>query len=448
MPGSVASAPHLRRIGSVLTIGSVAAILFATLLPDSGQPVDSHLCLVCGTLGGVDSVLNVLLFFPLGVGLALSGIPWNRAVLTACVLSLAVETTQLFFIPGRDATLGDVLTNTVGGALGFAVARNAGIWLRPTPRIAAILALAWCTAWLTIQAISSFAFAPSIPDSGYFGQIAPKLGNFAVFPGRVLAARIDDVAITDTKLNDIDSVGRRLLGGASVAATVVPGGPTSDIAPIVRVADDEQREIVLLAQDEQSLLFGVRTRAAILRLRPPLFAMAGVFTGDVSKVNSSGASKRSYSAADPISLSGTYDGREARLTVRTDSSSGERLVSVSSSLGWTLALPFQWSIEDTKTELVVSWIWMACLMVPTGYWGVHVTHSDPHANATFVVLCLLGGVAILIAGLVPEQHAFGLPAAPLRDWLAVVSGIVAGGAFALRAENVGRGGGSRSLGGE
>ena len=414
----------------MLTIGSVVAILFATLLPDSGQPVDSHLCLVCGTLGGVDSVLNVLLFFPFGIGLALSGIPWKRAVLTACALSLTVETAQ-FFVPGRDATLGDVLTNTVGGALGFAVARNAGIWLRPTPRIATVLGLAWCTVWLTVQAISSFAFAPSIPDSRYYGEIAPKLGNFALFPGRVLSAKIDEVAITDTELNDIDGVRRRLLRGGTLAATVVSGGPTNDIAPIVRVADDEQREIVLLAQDEQSLLFGVRTRAAILRLRPPLFAMAGVFT-DCTSIKNSGVSKRNDSATDPLKLSGSYDGREARLTVRTDSASSERRVSVSSSLGWTLALPFQWSIEDTRTELVVSWIWMACLMVPIGYWSARVAHSGAQTSATRVVLCLLGVVAILIAGLVPVQHAFGMPAAPMGDWFAAMSGIVVGGTFAVR----------------
>ena len=414
----------------MLTIGSVVAILFATLLPDSGQPVDSHLCLVCGTLGGVDSVLNVLLFFPFGIGLALSGIPWKRAVLTACALSLTVETAQ-FFVPGRDATLGDVLTNTVGGALGFAVARNAGIWLRPTPRIATVLGLAWCTVWLTVQAISSFAFAPSIPDSRYYGEIAPKLGNFALFPGRVLSAKIDEVAITDTELNDIDGVRRRLLRGGTVSATVVSGGPTNDIAPIVRVADDEQREIVLLAQDEQSLLFGVRTRAAILRLRPPLFAMAGVFT-DCTSIKNSGVSKRNDSATDPLKLSGSYDGREARLTVRTDSASSERRVSVSSSLGWTLALPFQWSIEDTRTELVVSWIWMACLMVPIGYWSARVAHSGAQTSATRVVLCLLGVVAILIAGLVPVQHAFGMPAAPMGDWFAAMSGIVVGGTFAVR----------------
>jgi VanZ like protein len=426
MQGSVASTPHLRRLGSVVTIGGVAAILFATLLPEPSQPLPSHLCLVCGTLGGVDAVLNVLLFIPLGLGLALSGIRCSRALLIVCALSLTVETTQFFFVAGRDASLGDVLTNTIGGALGFAVAWKAKTWLRPEPRIAATLGFGWCAVWLTIQAIASFALTPSFPDSRYYGQIARKLGNFAVFPGRVLSADIGGVAIADTRLSDIDSVRRLLLNGATVAVTVVPAGLTTDIAPILRVADGEQREIVLLAQDEQELLFGVRTGAAILRLRPLLFAMAGVFT-DASATNNS-------TGTDSLSLSGRYDGRDAQLTARAGSAGRDRRVSVRFSLGWTLALPFQWFIEDTRAEFVISWIWMACLTFPIGYWSAHVVRiSDRPANPILAVLCAVGGVAILIAGLVLVPHAFGLPAAHARDWVAAASGIVAGGAFASPA---------------
>lgn len=423
MQGSVASTPHLRRIGSVVTIGGVAAILFATLLPEPSQPLSSHLCLFCGTLGGVDAILNVLLFIPLGLGLALSGIRWSRALLIVCALSLTVETTQFFFVAGRDASLGDVLTNTIGGALGFAVAWNAKIWLRPAPRIAATLGVGWCAVWLTIQAIASFALTPSFPDSRYYGQIARKLGNFAVFPGRVLRADIGGVTLTDTRLSDIDAVRRGLLSGATVAVTVIPAGLTTDIAPILRVADDEQREIVLLAQDEQQLLFGVRTGAAILRLRPLLFAMAGVFTDTSAKNTSSGT--------DNLSLTGRYDGRDAQMTARTGSAGRDRRVSVSSSLGWTLVLPFQWFIEDTRAELLISWIWMALLTVPIGYLSVdQVQISNRHGNPPLVP-CVLG-VAILIAGLVLIPHAFGLPAAHARDWLAVASGIVTGDALALR----------------
>lgn len=381
-------------------------------------------------------MLNVLLFVPLGVGLALSGIAGKRAVLTACILSAIIETTQLFFIPGRDATLGDVLTNTLGGSLGFAIARTAGIWLRPKPRIAIVLGLCWCAVWITIQTVSSIAFTPSLPESGYFGQIAPRLGNFEVFSGRVLATRIDDVALTDTRLNDAASIRRRLLRGATVGATVLPDGPTNDIAPIVRVADDEQREIVLLAQDDQSLLFGLRTRAAILRLRSPLFAVAGVFAHSRSTKNSSGVSTVNRSANDSVSLAGSYDGRLARLTAQTNSASDERRVRVSSSLGWTLTMPFQWLIEDTLGERVLSWIWMAFLMAPAGYWGAHIVlHRDPHANSTLVVLCLTAAAAILLAGLVAVEQGFGLPVATVRDWVASVSGIVAGGVLACVFRN-------------
>lgn len=428
MQVSVAWTPHLRRVGSALAVVSVAAILYATLLPDSGEPVNSHLCVVCGSRGGVDAVLNVLLFMPLGVGLALSGLPWNRAVITAFVISLMVETTQFLFIPGRDATLGDLLTNTVGGALGFAIARRAGIWMRPSPRTATIMGMGWCAVWLTIQAISSFSFAPSIPNSGYYGQIARQLGGFALFPGKVLDPKIGGVTITDTRFRDVDSVGRRLLDGAKVALTAVPAGRTNDIAPIVRVADDEQREIVLLAQDDDAFLFGVRTGSSSLRLRSVLFAMPRVFPAGV---------ETKPSPSEPLTLSATYNGAEAQLTAQARSVSRHQTIPVSSALGWTLALPFQWYIENTRTESLVSWIWMACLTLPIGYWGAHAAlGTDPRRRLLIAVLCFLAGVAILIAGLIRVQYAMGLPAAPLRDWIAATSGIVSGGALALLVGNV------------
>ncbi|MEA2763277.1 MAG: hypothetical protein QOD47_2561 [Gemmatimonadaceae bacterium] len=423
MQGSVAPTPHLRRIGGAIAIASVVAILFATLLPAPDQSLDSHLCLVCGTRGGVDAILNVLLFLPLGIGLALSGVPWKRAILTSCALSITLEATQFFFIPGRDATLGDVLTNTVGGAVGFAVANNSAIWLRTPPRIAAVLGMVWCGIWLAIQAISSFAFSPSIPDSKEYGQIARKFENLEAFPGQVLDARLGAIAITDTELRETDSVGHRVLGGGTLTVIVLSTKPTTGIAPIVRIADDQQREILLLAQDEQQLLFAVRTGAAILRLRPPLFAMPHVFAGSIAETGSS--------SSQPLRLTARYDGRESQLTARTPSMTRRRDIRVSAALGWTLVLPFQWYIEDTPMELAISLIWTACLTVPIGYLGVCIARrTNTHWSPEGVALGLVAGAATLIAGLVVIPHVFGLPAASMRDWSAVVLGIVGGGALA------------------
>ena len=112
----------------------------ATLTPAPGDPVGSRVCLICGANGGVDAILNVLLFVPFGAGLALAGVRFRWAILVVILLSACVETAQLF-IPGRDTSLGDLATNTIGGALAYTLVRSAGVWLRPPPRFAAALGI-------------------------------------------------------------------------------------------------------------------------------------------------------------------------------------------------------------------------------------------------------------------------------------------------------------------
>jgi VanZ family protein len=421
---SVAPAPHLRRAGLVITIASLAAIGFATLLPEPGIAVGSRFCFVCGSLGGVNSVLNVLLFLPLGIGLALSGLPAKRALLAMCALSALIETAQFFVIPGRYSTIGDVLTNTLGGALGFALGRYAALWLRPPPQAARNLAVGWATIWLAIQVISNFGFALSLPDSHYYGQIARVLANFAVFPGQVLTASIGDVRIPNTALADSRRVQRLLLASATVTTTVVPAEPTRKMAPIVRIADDRKKEIVLMAQDGEHLIFGVHTGAAVLRLRPPLFDLPGAFPTRVSNAEF---------PSDTLRLSGRYAARDVTMNVQGRSATHHRRISLTSSLGWTFWLPFQWLIEGTRAELVVSWIWFACLAIPLGYWSFRI---DVSAQSQGILRqwapVLLAGVAFLCAGLVLLPHVFGLSAAPLRDWLATATGVLVGCALVVR----------------
>jgi len=422
---TVASTPHLRRLGLVLTIASLAAIAYATLLPESGQSLQSHFCLVCGSLGGVDAILNVLLFVPLGVGLALCGIPTRRALLTMSVLSVLIETAQLLLIPGRDATIGDVLTNTLGGAFGFAASRYTPILLRPSPRLASNLVIAWGAIWLGIQTISSFAFVPSIPESQYYGQLARSLGKLAVFQGRVLAASVDNIAIPNTAIANSREVRRQLLEGATVATRVMPAGPTRGIAPIVRVADSEQSEILLLAQDGVDLLFAIHSGAAVLRLRPPVFALPRVFPTGVVTAD--------VKAADTLGLGGRYLSREVKMNAQTGSATNGNRVPLTASLAWTLVLPSQWYIEGTRAEVVISLIWIVVLMVPFGYWTFHLAHPrravgfQEHPTPFWI-----GSLVILGVGLGLAPHVFGLSPTPLREWLGGVAGLLLGAGLAAR----------------
>jgi len=70
-----------------------------------------------------DIVLNVLLFMPFGVWAALRlGRSWmTAAVVGGAILSVGIEVSQALEATGRAASTTDVVTNTVGTALGFLV---------------------------------------------------------------------------------------------------------------------------------------------------------------------------------------------------------------------------------------------------------------------------------------------------------------------------------------
>ena len=107
-------------MGRWLSALGLVAIAILTLRPVPTQAAASAstplLCLVCGSNGGADVFLNLLLFAPLGVGLRLAGWRWRSVVATAALVSFAVELLQFTVVTGRDASLSDLVTNTTGAA--------------------------------------------------------------------------------------------------------------------------------------------------------------------------------------------------------------------------------------------------------------------------------------------------------------------------------------------
>lgn len=75
--------------------------------------------------GPIDTALNVLLFLPLGVLLPLLYAEFENAkktLLAACILSFSIECIQMFGLGITDVN--DLLTNTAGAALGFALPKT------------------------------------------------------------------------------------------------------------------------------------------------------------------------------------------------------------------------------------------------------------------------------------------------------------------------------------
>jgi hypothetical protein len=97
-----------------------------------------------------------------------------------------------------------------------------------------------------------------------------------------------------------------------------------------------------------------------------------------------------------------------------------------SSLGWTLVLPFQWWIEGTAIERVLSMMWVALFLLPVGYWGARWQAFAAGNRGRERMMQALLLLAVLFAGLVLVPRAYGLSSAPLLDWLAALTGISLG----------------------
>jgi hypothetical protein len=417
--------PQSKTVGRAIAIIATVGILGATLTPAPGETPPAGLCVICGALGGVDAILNVLLFLPLGIGLALAEIGWQKALVGALALSLGAELAQIF-IPGRDPSVGDVITNAFGAGLGFLLCAHARTWLVPTGRARTKVFLLACSAYLIIQAAVSFALSTFIPRSStYYGQLARELGNYELFRGTVLDARIDKLPIPDTELPNTDSLRRMLGTGALLSTTVRPKGLSSDLAPMVRVVDDRGDEVVLLAQRGRDFVFGLSTGASLLRLRPPLFSLADAFPDTAN----------SGEGGPQVSLSGTVRGGRTELRKVDEETRSEKLLSVTSALGWTVFLPFQWVIRATAIEQLIGWIWIGLLSFPLGYFasfaGVKgVSVNDGRAAIVTVTIALM----VQAVGLVVFPLSLRLSAAPVGIWLATVVGMSAGIAAALRMQ--------------
>lgn len=424
---TVAPTPQVRRWGQVLTVAGVILIAAATLIPQTGHPDAMPFCLFCGSLGGVDAVLNVFLFVPLGIGLALSGMRFRTAILAILIFSTLIELAQFFVVSGRDAAVGDVLTNVLGGTIGFSLSRWMNAWWNPSRDRAKALSAFWIVGWLFSQVLVSYALAPALPSTRYYGQIARVFENMATFGGKVLSATIDTVQIPDFGYAKTEAFRDQLKRGANVRAVVIPAGPTPRVAPIVRIADDRQRQIVLLGQDRADVVFGVHAGATDLRLRPPLFRLADVFPADGSAAG--------LRVSDTLDLSARYQSSGVDIRVSSNVSSRSRHYALFTALGWILFLPRQWYVQGTPFELAFSCLWFATLLLPLGYWmrfaSTYSRHSASKSGTTLGGL----GVVILIGGcLIPLS--FGLNPGPILTWLGAAAGLLAGAATARARQRI------------
>lgn len=403
----------MRRLFALLCLVVIAA---ATLTNgDPTQPTSGGLCVICGALGGVDAVLNVLLFAPLGIALALMGMkPW-RAILGMLVLSAAIETLQATVLVGRDPTLGDVAMNTLGGALGWWIGANWRRLLRPARSDARRFLAAWLVLWLAVQGLAVFALQPRPTESTYYGQLMRALGHPA-YPGRVLSASVGGVRVPDWNLRDYRPVAAALSSdtGATLATRFESLDSTRAIsweAGVVQIMDARHRSIIMLAARDSSLIFGIRSGAQVLRVRPPLFRATHVFS-------------RRDTVPTPVDVTARYALPHVRMDVRTPRAFGEFNWRVSAASAWRMVTPVTIYDDGTWWGGFANAAWMFLLLVPAGRWW--------RASETGI-RGWLGVVAVTAIGTFVLPFAFGRMLPSVAEVVGAAGGLAVGWVGAVRS---------------
>jgi hypothetical protein len=377
---SVTSAPQARareRWSLVIIGAALTAIATATLTP-GGQPWSepSVGCVFCGDRALADVLVNLILFSPLGIGLALHGTRSRRAVLAGGFVSALVECAQLV-IPGRDSSIGDIIVNAAGVWAGIAlvwlVRELASLEERASARLSFAAALDVMAAVLVI----GWLLQPSFPRTDYWGQWTPNLRHLAWYRGRVETVRIAGVEVQSRRIQESAWAREALLSGRRVDVEFTAGPRVSRLASLFSVYDQSGEEIFLIGPDRDDLVVRVRTRAVDWRLtQPDLRAIGGwpdLRAGTALRLSTWSPSRGEW----------CFDGP------------AERRCGLGNTIGagWGVLFYAQWFPNWLRALLAAGWT--AALLAPTGFLLRPRWESAAAVSLGVVALALLPGVVAL-----------------------------------------------------
>ncbi len=362
---------------------SVALILAAALAPIStpraaAASAPLTICVICGDRGVADAILNVLLFVPFGVALALGPWPGRRALALAVSLSVGIEILQLA-IAGRHASAGDVIFNALGTALGLLLVRRWTALFDPRSPRAARLSLVAAVLTVGIFGLTGYLLAPAFPSSTYHARWTPTTNVVDPYRGTVLAAAVGGEPVPPGPLARSAAITGALRQGQPFRITVVAGPPPTRMAPIVGIYDDVLRQVAIIGADGDHLVWRYQTKARRWRLDQPDLRIAGAL----------GAIR----SGDTITL--TVQRRPPGWSVGASERRYHRGFTVGSGWGWLFPL----KRLSPAAETFLGILWAAALLVPLGYWARLRWESLVAAGL------VLGGLTVLppMAGLMPTS---------------------------------------------
>ncbi|MGQ0646356.1 MAG: VanZ family protein [Gemmatimonadaceae bacterium] len=389
---------HATRRAALFVV--IVLIALGTLWPTPTAPPPGEVyCIVCGPLGGVDFVANVVMFVPLGAALIANGRKTGTATVIGALFSLSIEALQWRLIPGRDTSAGDVLANTLGTWSGAVVMWHRVTLVKPKQGTARFLALGWGLITGAIALGAAWALSPSPPDLRYWSQWTPVRGGYVPFTGSLRALSLFGRPLpVGTMIDPTEWPRAYAEGRLEISATLLPAAPTKGPALIARAANPLGEQFQL-AQRGSDLVVRGRTRAARAGFRSPVFVLIGGLPAIDTTPRDIAVDIRPGHVE--LNSSGVYD----TLTVSHDVTLG---------MAWQTLLPFE--VTDLRLGRFAAAAWLTAIFLPLGYWGA--SFRAPAA------LALTAAAALAVLVVAPRVH--GIVAGGFWELTGVALGVLLG----------------------
>lgn len=246
--------------GALLVLAGAALIAWSTLRPHAG----GFGATASAAWSLLDALLNLLLFLPLGAGLALLGLRFRRVVVVGVLASAAIELAQHFVVQGRFGSLADVAANACGIALGALVVLRWGLRLRWWRWVAPVIVATVLLTWV----IGGYLAQPAVPPQAAW--------HVEMRPSDVLEARLQGVPLPAGEVADVRQL-RALLSASHVirqTLTVVsPAAPAHPTRLFAIEIGGGRRAFIDMVQEGTTLRAWQRTGLSWVGLPGPWLAL-------------------------------------------------------------------------------------------------------------------------------------------------------------------------------
>lgn len=411
-----------RGIGAFVTLAALALIAFFTLRPATLLFSVPTFCVFCGPLGGVDFILNTALFVPLGIGLRWLTGRWTTSAVIGLATTLLIEILQWRVIAGRDASLGDLIANTIGTLLGSWLAVAAVRGLNASAPDAKRMAAAFGIITSVLIAVSALLLLPAVPRWAQYVQWTPERPNMDVFRGRLVSVELNGRLLQPRQILRPQWAVDSATGTLSVRAELrTPIPPSTRPAIIVRIANDREEGFQLVQRGE-AVLFRSHQAAVRLKLRPLIVGLDGALPASNTRADEGPGVLMVTGSSNPRAIS----------VEREQATTGEGVtLRRTVGLAWALLLP--WDVPLDPSWWAASALWLGALVTPVAFFVMRSGHGAGVDSRPWLFLWPL---LVVLATMAAVPAAMGLSGLGVGEWFGVIAGAGFGGLLERRAAAV------------